>query len=264
MTSPSPSIICAFDIGIKNLAFCVFDGTVKKPLAWANVNILPDSEKEKPHTCSQCKSAAKYEVPGGSVKCKKHLGTAIILPGGETKIPLLKDLKTVVKNNSLQATGQTRDALLMALKTKFAIPLEKPKKVAATHQPISVLHDGILKMIDDNWTHFQKVGRFALENQPVLKNPTMKTVQILLFASLRQAFIGRGIAVPQVDLVHAGKKVKGVTAGDAGYADRKAGSEARSETWLKIHASEWLSVLTEAKKKSDLADALCMCLDLSI
>jgi hypothetical protein len=263
MTSPSPSIICAFDIGIKNLAFCVFDGTAKKPIAWANVNILPDSEKEKPRSCSQCKSAAKYEVPGNAVKCKKHLGTALILPGGETKIPLLKDLKAVVKNNALQAAGQTRDALLIALKTKFAIPLEKPKKVAATHQPISILHDGILKMIDENWSHFQKVGRFALENQPVLKNPTMKTVQILLFASLRQAFIGRSLAAPQVDLVHAGKKVKGVAAGDAGYADRKAGSEARSEAWLTSYAPEWLPVLTDAKKKSDLADALCMCLDLS-
>lgn len=265
MASSTP-IICAFDIGIKNLAFCVFDKTTKKLLSWNNVNILPDSEKEKekPQTCSQCKSAAKYIVPGGAVKCKKHLGTILPLPGAETKIPLLKDLKTIVKNNSLHTSGQTRDALLTTLKTKFAIPIEKPKKIAATHQPISILHDGIVKMIEDNWLHFQKVSCFALENQPVLKNPTMKTVQILLYASLRLAFISRGLATPEVILVHAGKKVKGVAAGDAGYADRKAGSEVRSEAWLKQNASEWLPILTNAKKKSDLADALCMCIDLSL
>ncbi len=259
----SASVICAFDIGIKNLAFCVFDKKTNKPLAWANVNILPESDADKPATCSQCKAKAKYEVPGGALKCKKHLGTALPLPGGEEKIPVLATLKTIVKNNSLQTSGQTRDALLTAIRTKFAIPVQAKKKVAATSQPISVLHDGILKMIEDNWSHFQKVQLFALENQPVLKNPTMKTVQILLYASLRSAFIAKSLQVAAVELVHAGKKVKGAAAGDAGYADRKAGSEARSEAWLKAHAPDWLPTLTGAKKKSDLADALCMCLDLS-
>ena len=69
--------------------------------------------------------------------------------------------------------------------------MKKTKKIAATHQPMAILHDGILKMINDNWDQFKHVERFALENQPVLKNPTMKTVQILLYSSLRSAFLSR-------------------------------------------------------------------------
>ncbi len=267
MSKEKEKIICAFDIGIKNLAFCVFDTGSKQPLAWANVNILPETEKVAPTSCSKCKAKAKYILPnaiGNSVEvCKKHLGVSIILPGGETKIPAAATLKTLCKSNGLQASGTKKEDLLAALKTKFATPIETPKKVAATHQPMAVLHDGILKMITDNWTTFQKVNQFALENQPVLKNPTMKTVQILLYASLRSAFLSRGLKAPDVDLVHASKKVQGAAVGDEGYSERKAGSEARAETWLKANATGWLKVLTDAKKKSDLADALCMCLDLS-
>ncbi len=259
------SKICAFDIGIKNLAFCVFDCVGKRPLAWKNVNILPDSEKtDGVPQCFQCKNKSKYSLPSGKSSCKKHLGTVEIIPGGETKLPLVAELKNIVKNASLTIKGaSSKENLIETLKTKYALPIIVMKKKAATSQPLSVLHDGILKMIEDNWAVFQTVELFALENQPVLKNPTMKTVQILLYASLRTAFISRGLKPAAVELVHAGKKVKGTTTGDAGYSDRKAGSEERATTWLTSNAASWLPTITEAKKKSDLADALCMCLDLA-
>ncbi len=258
-----PKVICAFDIGIKNLAFCIFDLVTKKPRAWANVNILPDAPAaEAVPKCNQCKMNAKFTLPSGKPSCKRHLGTVEPLECKST----VAALKTAAQEAkiTIPKTAKKED-LLVALNSRYALPLtvKKEKKIAATHQPMAVLHDGILKMITDNWEQFKHVERFALENQPVLKNPTMKTVQILLYASLRSAFLSRGLKVPSVDLVHAGKKVKGVAAGDEGYADRKAGSELRAAAWLKASAHTWLPVLTDAKKKSDLADALCMCLDIS-
>jgi hypothetical protein len=65
-------------------------------------------------------------------------------------------------------------------------------------------------------------------------------------------------------LVHAGKKVKVETTGDEGYADRKAGSEARAIAYCKAKEPKWLPTITDAKKRSDLADALCMVLDASV
>lgn len=49
--------VLAFDIGIKNLAFCVLDGS--QVIALENCNILPPVE---PVHCSQCKVRAKYSV----------------------------------------------------------------------------------------------------------------------------------------------------------------------------------------------------------
>lgn len=254
--------LCAFDIGIKNLAFCVFDKSSGQPKAWANVNILPDEPVAAPKaTCFNCKLKAKYKLPSQKVACKKHLGTVTAYEGGSK----VGDLKAAAVEAQLTIPkGAKKDDLLALLSTKFAMPLEtsKPRKVAATHHSLTVYHDGIMKMIEQYWSDFKEVSRFALENQPVLKNPTMKTVQILLYASLRSAFIARNLKVPAVDLVHASKKVRNATIGDAGYAERKAGSEERAIQYLKVKAPTWLPTITEAKKKSDLADALCMCLDM--
>ena len=73
----APKVICAFDIGIKNLAFCIFDRLTAQPRAWANVNILPEDpvttiEQQK---CNQCKMNAKFTLPSGKLSCKRHLGT---------------------------------------------------------------------------------------------------------------------------------------------------------------------------------------------
>jgi hypothetical protein len=108
---------------------------------------------------------------------------------------------------------------------------------------------------------FREATHILLENQPAFKNPTMKTVQILLFATLRD-FLE---PVPWVGFVNAGKKVQGKEKGDAGYASRKKGAEDRvKEFFLKntvVEKEKWMNLLAANQKKSDLCDALCMCLD---
>jgi hypothetical protein len=99
-----------------------------------------------------------------------------------------------------------------------------------------------------------------LENQPVLKNPTMKSVQILLFATLRDMLQP---GPPPLRLVHAGKKIQGMESGDAGYKSRKDASEAKVIKTLEkvVDGTTWLATFKGHAKKSDLADAFCMCWD---
>jgi hypothetical protein len=253
--------VCAFDIGIKNLAFCVYNGSIK---SWKNVNIIAPEETHSPETCTKCKLAAKWRLPSGNVTCKRHLGTVEPLPGAtDKKFPAVAELKAAAQAVDLTTKGKKED-LIAALQTKYATPLIKAKKVNATFTPMTQLHDGILKVITDNWLQFKDCRLFCLENQPVLKNPTMKTVQILLYASIRDAFISKGLTPPEMRLVHAGKKVKVETTGDEGYADRKAGSEVRAIAYCKEKEPTWLPTIMDAKKRSDLADALCMVLDASV
>ena len=93
----------------------------------------------------------------------------------------------------------------------------------------------------------------------------MKTVQLLIFATLRDRFLAAGKHVA-FHFVHAGKKVKGAAVGDAGYKDRKAGGEARVKEYLcKFPLTSvqqaWLLWWLQQAKKDDLADTLCMLLD---
>lgn len=269
--------ILAFDIGIKNLAFCVLERSARDSIiAWENVNIFMDDNevKEAPVTCSKCTSKPKFyvkrETPFSAEQqtvyyCQRHLAPdrpPIKDMSGTpyTEIPSLVALKELAtKSGAGKPVKQTKDAWVELLEKQYAFPVKAPKKKQVMHAGLEAFHDALLKVVADRWETFKTCNVILLENQPVFKNPTMKSVQVLLFAVLRSAFINKGVPVPRVHLVHAGKKVA-AEKGDAGYAARKEGSETRAAAWVK---GEWLVQFNAAKKKSDLADALCMCLDYS-
>ena len=126
---------------------------------------------------------------------------------------------------------------------------------------LTILHDAIRKFVGDHVALFRTATTILLENQPVLKNPTMKSVQILLFATLRDMLQP---GPPVLKLVHAGKKVQVDEKGDAGYKDRKAASEAKVRKILEektVDSAKWITFFGSHTKKNDLADAFCMCID---
>jgi hypothetical protein len=294
--------VLAFDIGIKNLAYCLLEKTAPtadapsgtaKIIAWENVNILSDGTevgangKPKKPQCQKCTKSASYGVLGdisgaavqsAGIYCARHIPTtAPILTDADgkaaTKLPTITALKEAAARLALgrpAAGAQKRDEWLGLFVGKCSLPLKAfAKKAPPTmHAGLAALHDGILEMIfaDERYDNLLSANQVLLENQPVLKNPTMKSVQVLLFASLRDAFKAEHGSAPPFHLVHAGKKVRGAAAGDAGYAARKEGGEARVKEWLEKNAagSAWDKKFTAAAKKSDLADALCMCLDATI
>ncbi len=298
--------VLAFDIGIKNLAYCILekprgsgpDASGAKIIAWENVNLLLEGVEggaaaaAKP-VCATCGKGAKWAVVRvGSeagvaeqqrLVCARHVpADRKVLAGADGKpfktLPSVGELKTLCEAGGLgkpASKSPKKEDWVGLLATRYALPVGAVVKGAAKvtralGANVTALHDGILAMIldDRRYDTFMSCDAVLLENQPVLKNPTMKTVQILLFATLRDNFKAERDGerpLPPFHLVHAGKKVQGVESGDAGYAARKQGSEERAKTWLSKYAtgSVWERDFLAAGKKSDLADALCMCLDYS-
>ena len=91
---------------------------------------------------------------------------------------------------------------------------------------------------------------------------------MMLFATLRDLCRSAPAASPPpVRLVHAGRKTQGATGGDEGYAERKGASEARVLAAFRAGkvVSEGdttdLEWFVAQKKRSDLADCLCMVMD---
>jgi hypothetical protein len=256
--------LVAFDIGIKNLAFCAIrrDSSNQELIALENYNLLA-SETAAAILCSKCKSKASYESVLGPT-CKRHIpSTHPLLQEDGQKMPLMPVLKAAAK--ALNLRGKTKDSLIEALKTRHSLPLTKVKAPNAAKQTLVALHDAIRTLVTDRWTTFSSCQEILLENQPALKNPHMKTVQVLLFAALRERFLGAG-QNPNFHLIHAKKKVTTAEKGDAGYADRKLGSEQRFQEL--IDSGKLKGSLTEAwlvaKKKSDMSDAVCMCMDFEL
>ena len=295
--------VLAFDIGIKNLAYCILekvkgagpDASGAKIIAWENVNLLLEGVEggaaaaAKP-VCATCGKGAKWAVvrTGDGAEqqrlvCARHVPAdrKVLSAGADGKplktLPAVGELKTMCEAAGLgkpTSKPPKKEDWVALLGTTFVLPVGAVVKGAgkvtrAMGANVTALHDGILAMIldDRRYDAFMSCDAVLLENQPVLKNPTMKTVQILLFATLRDNFKGERSGsdqpLPPFHLVHAGKKVQGVESGDAGYAARKQGSEERAKTWIAKHAtgSAWERSFLAAGKKSDLADALCMCID---
>jgi hypothetical protein len=256
------SKILAFDIGIKNLAFCILENQ-QQVIALENVNLLPDVETI---SCRHppCKLQARFQADSIPY-CKRHLPKSRpVLPElSKAKLPANKVLKDLVREKGCIAKGVSNAAFVEALATKYAIPFEQPKQVNASRVSLETIHDALRHFVSQHAVLFQGCTHVLLENQPAFKNPHMKSVQVLLFAVLREFFLSHQ-QTPSYQFVHAKKKVADAKKGDAGYAERKSKSEDRLRELFDSGTivspalyQQWKS----AKKKSDMADALCMCVD---
>jgi hypothetical protein len=275
----SPKVVLSFDIGIRNLAWCLMSRTDASGsqvntdiLGWDNYDLLAgDSVASVQSTkagqkCCACSAKGGYTTRGG-MYCVRHCPSdrpaLRDLSGNVVRgLPNAKILKSLLQAKGVETIPKTKDGLTKELSRHFALPIAKVKVKKATETEWAVLHDRLRQFVQERIVLFRQATEICLENQPVLKNPTMKTVQILLYATLREQLQPNP---PVIRLVHAKTKVGGKTKGDAGYKDRKQGSEDRALSVLHTktitRAHHWLAHLQKYTKKNDLTDALCMCLD---
>lgn len=266
--------ILAFDIGIKNLAWCCCDLTGGKLMVrgWANENILTGGTAEEDKLaakCPTCSNKGAYAIKGVSY-CSRHcppLTPALRGLDGKLlkKLPKATQLKELAKKHGAEKqdlkTGETAKTFLAP---RFCFPIEAPTKVKKVE--MEALHDGIQTVVIRNQNLFGTCSEILLENQPVFKNPLMKSIQMMLFATIRDLVENGEGNPPKVRLVHAGRKTAGATKGDEGYAERKGASEAkvlegfRKQT-IQMACGKPVSWFGEQSKKSDLADCLVMCAD---
>ena len=208
-----PQRILAFDIGIRNLAWRLMEsGQKPRILGWQNYDLLTGTGAEQPKTkvtCSRCSVAAAFTNPTESgPTCLRHCPATHPplkdLSGGAVyrRLPPLKTLRLLAPSTK----SATKAKLLTALATTNSLPIEKIKLKKAVETELTLLHDSIRTFIGANLESFRQATQICLENQPVLKNPTMKSVQILLFATLRDMLQP---SPPPLKLVHAGKEGPG-------------------------------------------------------
>jgi hypothetical protein len=268
--------VLAFDIGIKNLAWCCGDlsgladasGSVTVR-GWANENLISGGTAEEDAVsgkCISCKAKATYQN-GEQIFCVRHCPS--LTPSlRDLSGNLLKKIPSLLVLKGLAAVStkekfKSKELVLTYLKTKFSLPLMKSvvKKVE-----LADIHDGLRKVVLANRVLFASCSEILLENQPAFKNPVMKSVQMMLFATLRDILRPSEQGnPPKLRLVHAGRKTAGAKKGDEGYSDRKNASEERIVNGLtegKIilvgRDSSWFG---KQSKRSDLADCLCMVMD---
>jgi len=101
----------------------------------------------------------------------------------------------------------------------------------------------------------------CIENQPALKNPTMKTVQMILYSYFMIEGATKDTPVEQVHMINARNKLKVYKGPEVEYkfTDKYKRNKYLSVEYTKLmilkEDKKFIDLFTESKKKDDLADA---------
>ena len=291
--------ILSWDVGIKNLAYCMLrkDDDNFEILKWGVINLVEDRQKceFQLRTGDQCSELAKvcvyhtdktidlFDETRFKFSCTKHKEKMI--PKVE-KITDLIRIKTKFKNeNKIMANKCCLcgdDSCYVLSDTQYCwcdkhyekrgisfikkIRTKKVTVVSATKQPIQELAEKLFLKLDKEFTDFVKVDRVIIENQPSLRNPTMKTLSSILYSY----FIVRGITdkvrtksnIEQVRFVSPSNKLK-VNASNTNKVLKKD-SQANTYKMTKKLGIKYCKALIsdkdqitldKFKKKDDMCDA---------
>lgn len=270
--------ICSFDLGIKNLSFCVatFDasGGLVAVRRWANLNLLADGAESQSQTrCgfAACGGPASWRLPSGGLLCKRCVGkgravgvVAFELEGA----PSVAALRSWVVDHVPGHTAATARALkkpdlLELIAGRRMMPYKAPKAKGVSLQAVLA---GMESALDVELSAIAAAGRVRIENQPSEFAPHMKSVQMMLFALISHRLQREHAWAGSIEFANASVKTRGagIAAGKDTKKDRKAAGIAKVAATLTAAGAAGAPHLTwwsSQAKKDDLADAFLMCLD---
>ena len=158
-----------------------------------------------------------------------------------------KSATKIIKSSGMKlCTGHTK------LKSYKDIKMNNIKKIDN-----SMFHLGknIVKLLDEK-SHFLESEVVIIENQPALKNPTMKSIQMILYSY----FLMKD-SVKDIQMINARNKLK-VYKGEpveCKFKEKYKRNKYLSVEYTKLMILEedqkFIDLFSESKKKDDLADA---------
>lgn len=268
MTS-SLHTICAFDIGIKNLSYCVLDdGSITE---WELIDL-----RTSHLTCNcqlrggkSCGKPAIFVSPIDAEKlyCSKHSKQYIPPEFISNKCDIKKcefiSARTQHKcgkkgTNAIDNTVYC-DKHIEKIKTQKSA-LCRVKNIGCMKEPLYELGKHLYEILDTK-PEILKTKKIVIENQPSLTNPTMKSISIILLSY----FIMK--KHPNVEFVAPSGKLKVYsqltkdvlsvcTKSNKYKVTKELGVKYCGEILKSFHnGNKWFEFMSVSKKKDDLCDA---------
>lgn len=210
------SKILSWDVGIKNMAYCVLEKKEEnfKILKWGIINV-----SEETNTCQctlrggkQCGKKAKFKIchsenklfenfEDGMYLCEKHVEKETPTLQEIEKPPTKKNNKQKIekmyccvcnKTASLKINNTTycwcKDHEKNAQKFEKNIKIKKISVKNCNKQDVQITAEILFKKLDEI-SELLNVDTVLIENQPAVKNPIMKRIAAMLYSY----FIIRGV-----------------------------------------------------------------------
>ena len=262
------STIAAFDLGIKNLSYCVatFDasGCLARIERWANLNLLADGAESQSQTRCVCGGPASWQdVPAEKLLCKKC--------AKKSAKPALEKLEGNVAawrewglaHGIADAKRLTKKALEAKAAETRLMPYKAPKAKGVSLQRVLEGMEVCLTAELALPNGLVKASRIRIENQPSEFAPHMKSIQIMLFTLLDHRLRTEKGWTGSIEFANASVKTKGIagTGKDAKRSRKLAAIAKVADVLAKAGCDADLAWWNSQAKQDDLADALLMCLD---
>ena len=242
--------VVSFDVGLRNLAYCVLEGTNRTDVRivdWNIIDILGESAGVGAVKCHKCATAARYEhASNGTFSCAKHVPKK---QKKMTKVELNKRTPNQLQE-MMTELGLTSDATKKADMVKLVYNHLKQntwKKCISSASSGSCLDlaPDIIRSLDRRSSSWKGADLVCVENQ---MDRRMFGVQ----AMIQMYFACRGFRVQGVSATHKLSNIVTVDDSTASYKGRKA-------TGI-THARELVPQANRAHfethpKKDDLADS---------
>jgi len=242
--------VISFDPGLRNLAYCVLEGTTRADVRivdWNIIDVLGESAGVGAIHCHKCKTAARYEhASNGTFSCAKHV------PKKQKKVTKVELNKKTVNQLHEQMTelGLTSDATKKVDLVKLVFNHLKQntwKKCvsSATQGSCLDLAPALIRSLDQRSASWKGADLVCVENQ---MDRRMFGVQ----AMLQMYFCCRGYQVQGVSATHKLSNIVTVDDSTASYKGRKTTGITHARALV---PQVWQEHFAKHPKKDDLADS---------
>jgi len=242
--------LVSFDVGLRNLSYCVIEGTSRtdvKILDWNIIDVLGEHAGVGAARCHKCSAAARYEhASEGLFACSRHTPKKKKAP---TKTVLNKKSATELQTE-LASCGLTTDATKKADLVKLLHNHYKQntwKKCVSSALSGSVLDQApaLIKSLDARASSWKNADIIAVENQPERR---MYAVQ----AMIQMYFSMKGMKCEGVSATHKLSNIVTVDDNVKSYRGRKSTGILHARALVPVENQEHFD---KHKKKDDLADS---------
>lgn len=273
MTTTTIKRLVSFDVGIKNLAYCILDIDERHNITmveWNVLNLCSPQEKTQTtqHTCTDvlkngnlCGKKATYHKNLTCFNCTTHAKHStrykMPLPKGslkKMKMPELKDLykRTFQKEMTCKKEIGLEELLQTMQETAWNV-VEKPDKLNAGKVDLITIGRALHAQLSQN-PIMPTVTNVIIENQISPIANRMKTIQ----GMIAQHYISLGNS-STIEFVSSGNKLKNMKKQSGATTDYKQNKQdgifyCKKYLEEKKMDSQWMDLLVSSTKKDDLAD----------
>ena len=242
--------VVSFDVGLRNLAYCVLEGTSRsdvKIVDWNIIDVLGEQAGVGAARCHKCTAAARYEhASDGTFACSKHTPKkkeTVTKAALNKKSPM--ELRGEIEKWGLQ-TDATKKADLVKLLYNHARQNTWKKCVASsTTGSVMDMSPAILASLDARADSWKNADAVCIENQPERR---MYAVQ----AMLQMYFTMRGIKASGISATHKLSNI--VTVDDVVHTYKGRKKTGITHAYALVPAANQ-EHFKKHPKKDDLADS---------